>query len=271
MTRRLVPPVDRRSGRHLFGRDASGYDRSRPDYPDRVYEVLADRCGLGPGTRLFEVGAGTGQATLPLAAAGARVTAVEPDPQLAASLVEKVEGEGLEIAIQTTPFEDVSLPAGQFDLGAAATAFHWVEPSVGLVKALRLLRAGGWWAMWWNVFMDETRPDPFYEATTPILQPLGRGPSAGSGGPPFALDLERRRSELQQAGFVATEVEVIRWTARLSTERLRALYSTFSSISQLPDDERERVLDAIAAIADKSFGGTVDRPFQTVLYTSRKV
>lgn len=37
-----------------------------------------------------------------------------------------------------------------------------------------------------------------------------------------------------------------------------------------PADQSERVLDAIATVADDAFGGTVERPFQAVLYTSRR-
>src|SRR5438309_1460157 len=49
--------------RRLFGGDPGGYDRARPDYPSRVYEILRARCGLRPGAATLEIGPGSGLAT----------------------------------------------------------------------------------------------------------------------------------------------------------------------------------------------------------------
>ena len=61
------------------------YTRVRPEYPptfyDTLFEMLPDR---GAPVRAVEVGAGTGQATGPLLARGAHVTAVEIGPIIAA-------------------------------------------------------------------------------------------------------------------------------------------------------------------------------------------
>jgi SAM-dependent methyltransferase len=45
--------------------------------------------------------------------------------------------------LQVASFEDLA-DTGPFDLIVSATAFHWVDPGVGLAKAARLLRPGGW-------------------------------------------------------------------------------------------------------------------------------
>jgi SAM-dependent methyltransferase len=262
--------IDRSSGRSLFGHDPSLYERARPAYPERVYEVLVERCGLATGSRIFEVGAGTGQVTSRLAQAGAGVVAIEPDPGLAALLAERTKTLST-VSIHIGPFESASLPSASFDLGVAATSFHWIDPARGLPKVRRLLVPGGWWAMWWTVFMDTERPDPFYEATDSIVSPLPRGPSAAMAGrPPFALDIEARSAELMTAGMERVETELIRWTAHFDARGIRRLYSTFSSISGLALDEREAVLDTVEAIAEDSFNGHVERPFQTIVYTSQR-
>jgi SAM-dependent methyltransferase len=217
----------------------------------------------------LEIGPGSGQVTLRIAATGAPVTAVEPDAALAARLAERAASARLNVNIRLGAFEDVALARSSYDLAVAATAFHWLDQPSALKKVRRLLVRGGWWAMWWTVFADESRPDPFFDATTPMLARLGRGPSAGSPGrPPFALDVEARTHDLLTAGFQQVEAEVIRWTASLDTAQVCALYSTFSSIARLPQDDRERLLMDIAAVADGSFGGHVQRPFQTVIYTA---
>jgi tRNA A58 N-methylase Trm61 len=59
-----------------FNAAASTYHRGRPAYPDAVFDLLASRCGLRPGARVLDIGAGSGLATGPLLAAGAHVVAV---------------------------------------------------------------------------------------------------------------------------------------------------------------------------------------------------
>ncbi|WP_337187233.1 class I SAM-dependent methyltransferase, partial [Phenylobacterium sp.] len=141
----------RSAGRSAFGGDPASYHAVRPGYPDWVYETLCGLCGLRPGAAVFEVGAGTGTASERLLALGARpLLAIEPDPRMAGHLRERIASSELQVVLGA--FEDADLPSGAFDLGVAATSFHWVEPAGGQAKALRLLKPGGWWAMVWNVF-----------------------------------------------------------------------------------------------------------------------
>ena len=58
-------------GRHLFGNDPTTYAQARPDYPEALYDRLVTRCGLRPGTSLFEIGPGPGIATRRLLSLGA--------------------------------------------------------------------------------------------------------------------------------------------------------------------------------------------------------
>ncbi|CAM5396715.1 hypothetical protein SMICM304S_10061 [Streptomyces microflavus] len=58
----------------IFDEDAELYDRARPGYPPGLYDDLAELAGAGPGSRVLEVGCGTGQArwSWPHGAAGSR-------------------------------------------------------------------------------------------------------------------------------------------------------------------------------------------------------
>src|SRR5919109_4571971 len=67
-----------------FDEDAERYDRARPGYPPELYDDLEELAGAGPGSRVLEVGCGTGQATVPLAGRGCRITAVEAGACMAA-------------------------------------------------------------------------------------------------------------------------------------------------------------------------------------------
>ena len=259
-------------GRRAFGSDALNYDNARPEYPARVFELLRERCGLGPGTRAFEIGPGTGLATRPLIAAGASpLVAIEPDERLAAVLRQRTPGPKLEIIVQ--PFEEADLGAGGFDLGVSATAFHWLEQGPALAKVASLLRPGGWWAMWWNVFGDPGREDPFHDATNNLLSGLPRTPSQSSSWKhPFGIDTEARIGDLNAVGaFADIGYEKLTWTLVLDPAQVRALYATYSHFSTVETAERNRLLDALYDIAEREFGGRVERNMLTAVYTARRV
>jgi hypothetical protein len=57
------PIIDKAFGREAFGLDPAGYNNARPAYPEWVYELLCERCGLRQNVATFEIGAGTGIAT----------------------------------------------------------------------------------------------------------------------------------------------------------------------------------------------------------------
>ena len=122
--------MDREEGGRSFGADPAGYHAVRPPYPERVYTLLEERCGLVPGARTLEIGPGTGLATRELLARGASpLVAVEPDERLAAFLGESL---GAAVDLRAARFEDAPLEPGSFDLAVCATAFHWIDPVVGL-------------------------------------------------------------------------------------------------------------------------------------------
>lgn len=256
-------------GRSAFGADAANYDTARPEYPAEVYALLRERCGLKPGTRTFEIGPGTGLATRRLIENGASpLVAIEPDARLIAKLKERTP----EITVVNALFEEAVLEAGTFDLGCSATAFHWMDQRAALVKVATLLKPGGWWAMWWNVFGDPERDDPFHEATLPLLSGLSTSASwSPSWKHPATLDTEARFGDLKASGFFDDlGFEHIRWTLVLDSAQVRALYASYSHIAILDDAERKRVLDGLFDIAARDFGGRVERNMVTALYTARR-
>jgi SAM-dependent methyltransferase len=267
-----APALGLIDGRRAFGGDAANYDEARPQYPDRVFEVLRERCGLGATTRTFEIGPGTGLATRRLLAMGAApMVAIEPDARLAAVLRERSGSDQMQVI--EAAFEDAELAAGSFDLGCSATAFHWVEQRSGLAKVAEALRPGGAWAMWWNVFGDPDQDDPFHDATADLLTPLGMTPSqTKSWKHPFALDTAARIGDLQSVGaFDEIACEMVRRILVLTPVQVRALYATYSHIAVLDVGARERLLDGLKDIAAGQFGGCVERRMVTPIYTCRRI
>lgn len=261
-----------RARRGLFSSAVTDYEGGRPGYPDRVYDLLVERCGLGPGTRVIEIGAGTGQATVRLLDLGAWVTAVELGPELAARLREKFAGRPF--TVETGAFEEATLAPGSADLVVAATSFHWVPTATGLDRAADALREGGWLALWWNHFGDPARPDPFHDALTPILERLA--PSlldhvdVKTSASAYPIEAPARIAEIEASGrFGDVHHEVVAWTGRHAPEQLRMMFASFSSWLALPEEHRRTVLDALEDLARVRFGGLVERPYLTPVYLAQ--
>jgi hypothetical protein len=97
----------------------------------------------------------------------------------------------------------------------------------------------------------------------PAPNPVGRLP--------FPLDAETRLADLRAAAvFDKIDHEIMPWLARFDPSQIRALYSTFPSVSGLPEPRRSEVLDALAAVAESEFGGLVERTFYTSIYIARR-
>ncbi|HVN01272.1 MAG TPA: class I SAM-dependent methyltransferase [Caulobacteraceae bacterium] len=259
--------IERRFGRRAFGGDPANYDAARPPYPDWVFDALAQTCGLGAGSAVFEIGTGTGTATRRLLAAGADpVVAIEPDPRLAAYLRAACPSAALRILTKT--FEATEPGERAFALGLAATSFHWLDEATALAKIARALKPGGWWAALWNVFGDDAYPDPFHAATQRVLAgPLS--PSAGQGGTPFALDAAARIAAIDAAGaFERVLYQTSHWPLVLTADQTVALYATYSNIVAMPNPGQ--ALAELRRIAETEFGGQVTRNMTTILYLARR-
>lgn len=120
-----------------FGGHAGLYARYRPAYPDWIFDRLTQACGA-PTDHVIELGAGTGQATGALLTQFARVTAVEPDADMAALIRPHRR---LEVRVQTA--EEADFPPASADAVFAATSFHWMDQARVSAAAARWLRPGG--------------------------------------------------------------------------------------------------------------------------------
>lgn len=132
------------------------YVRWRPGYPDAALDVLAERCGVGPGSFVADVGSGTGILTAPLLARGARVAAVEPNSAMRAAAAERLGSDARFSDVAGTA-EHTGLDGASVDVVTAAQAFHWFDPPAARREFVRILRdrgaggrEGGWVALLWN-------------------------------------------------------------------------------------------------------------------------
>jgi len=125
-----------------FNRDAAGYDRHRPAYPEELIDRACELAGLAPGDEVLEIGCGTGQLTRSLVARDLRVTAIEPGDRLVGLARERLAGNE-NVRFVDTRLEDARLPHVRFAAVFCASAIHWVDPDIGWRQVADVLVPGG--------------------------------------------------------------------------------------------------------------------------------
>jgi SAM-dependent methyltransferase len=121
------------------------------DYPSMVETFLlplgprlVEACGIEPGMTVLDVAAGTGNASLPAARAGARVTASDLTPELLEAGRRRAEAEGLELEwaeadAEHLPFEDAAFDVVMSSIGAMFAPHHQDVAD----ELVRVCRPGG--------------------------------------------------------------------------------------------------------------------------------
>lgn len=234
---------------------AASYRAARPAYPSVLYETLVQQGVIGPGRRVLEIGAGTGEATGELVRRGSAVVAVEPGHELAARLRQGCP----EASVLVSRIEDVDLAAHRFDSVVAATSMHWVDLPTLLPRLGKALEPGGLLAVWRTVFGDPRVKTPFRSAVDKIV--AGRDENV-----PRADQLDPRPTvtELESGGmFTLVDTWQWPWQIDLDATQIRALFETFS------DWKDPAELDAIRAAAAAQ-SGPVTEHYVTILHLLRR-
>ena len=251
-----------------FNEVAALYDRARPPYPAAVVDDLLALAALRAGDRVLEIGCGTGQITVPLAARGLRITALEPGPDLAAIARARLTPYP-DAAVMQHRFEDYQLPAEPFDVVVSATAFHWVDPAIRVSKAVAALTPGGFLAIIDTHWGVGTQRDAFaarsqycYERWEPDAQPGFVLPTVA--------DLSAARPELtDSASFSSVERRLYEQVNRYSTASYLDLLRTFSNIRGLAAAARAGLLACLSQLIDGEFSGTLVLSYTRELWLAK--
>jgi SAM-dependent methyltransferase len=175
---------DRERLRGTFGSVAELYDRARPTYPAAVFDDLAELAHLEPGSRVLEIGPGTGKATAELASRGYAVTGIE----LSTELAELARRNAPRAQIDVGDFEQWEPSETGFDAVVAFTAFHWIAPDVRYAKTSRLLRPGGALAVVAGVHVLPPDGDAFFAEVQEDYDAVVPHPDNGPPRPPEEVE-----------------------------------------------------------------------------------
>ena len=244
-----------------FGAVARDYDRARPSY---TAEMVDDIVALLPGHDIVEVGAGTGKATVLFAVRGLAMTCVEPDPDMAAVLVENTRLLP-NVNVTVSSFEDFQ-PAGLYDGLLAAQSWHWTSREHRWEKAASMLREGGLVALFWN--REQSHRSPLLSAVADVYRQHGLNES-NQGSPDQAPPAWPRDEMEKQPTLTDVEVRTYESVHSYSTAAWLAYAASTSNLLILQPAQREAIFADVARVIDDA-GGVLEVHRRCDLYLGRR-
>jgi SAM-dependent methyltransferase len=141
---------------------------------------LVEACRIGPGMRVLDVAAGTGNASIPAAQAGAEVTASDLTPELLEAGGRRAREAGVELDwveadAENLPFEEESFDVVMSSIGAMFAPMHQQVAD----ELVRVCRPGG------TVGMLNWTPEGMIGALFRTMGPFAPPPPPGAQPPPL--------------------------------------------------------------------------------------
>lgn len=251
---------DRERLRQTFGSVAEQYDRARPTYPAAVFDDLAELAWLEPGSRVLEIGPGTGKATAELVRRGYSVTGIELSQDLAAIARRNAPSAEIEVA----DFETWEPAEAGFDAIVAFAAFHWIAPELRYAKPARLLRPGGSLAVIHGPHVLPDDGDRFFVEVQEDYDAIVPHPENGP--PPPPEKAEGWTEDFRTSGvFERVEERRHLHVLTYSADGFVALLGTFSNNLALPPEQRDELFRRIHTRIAARPSGTVTEHHLLVL------
>ena len=262
--------MDEGSGRRResFDRVADAYAVFRPAPPREVIDYIVTASTLRRGSRVLEIGCGTGQLSVPLAEFGVEVVAIELGPHLGA-----VAGRNLKrfphASVVVSSFEEWRLPVWTFDAVICASAFHWLDRELRYSKCAAALRPGGVLTIL-QVHHVRGGTTGFFADTQPYYRRWGL-----SDDPTFKLpvpnELPPAYPELdRRIEFNAVERYRFEIPMRYTTDSYVGWLRTDSLVNSVDDESRVGFLDDMERLISQRYDGVVERNFLYEVIVARR-
>lgn len=235
--------------------------------------VLVAESGVGPGDRVLDVAAGTGNASIEAARAGASVVASDLTPELLEIGRQDAARRGVELAFEEADAEALPYADDAFDVVLSCVGVMFApHHEVAALELTRVARPGG------RLALINWTPEGFVGQLFATMKQFVPAPPAGVQPPPLWGDEQHVRDLL---GDRVTDLTMER--RRLAVDRFgsgvecrdffRDFYGpTAAAYRAVGDDEQRRgeLDDALAALGEKHLdGGTM--PWEYLLVTARVV
>jgi ubiquinone/menaquinone biosynthesis C-methylase UbiE len=260
--------TENNSLKHTFDEVALLYNEARPGYPDELFSALIDVTNLHRGSKLLEIGPGTGQATKPLAKKGFDITAIELGRSLAE--VAKYELRDYDnVQIVTGSFEEIKLPTTSFDLVFAATSFHWIEPSLKYLKTREALKSKGHLAIIHTNHVSDEKGDTFFNASQPIYDRYDFTDKHRKPELPKSKDL--KANDIDESLFRLIHFQLFPVIVTYSAKNFVRLLGTYSNHLAAGKKTQQAFFDEIEGFIDHKFQGKIDKHFSMSLTIAGKI
>jgi SAM-dependent methyltransferase len=157
------------------------------DYPSVAAEIIPDlgavlveACGVGPGARVLDVAAGSGNATIPAALTGASVVACDLTPELFASGREQAAQHGVEVEWHEADAEALPFADSEFDVVLSCVGVMFAPHHQATADELtRVCRPGG------TIGLLSWTPEGFLGQMLATMKPYAPPPPPGAQPPPL--------------------------------------------------------------------------------------
>lgn len=247
---------------------ADAYNRVRPRYPQPLICRAVELAQLPFGARILEVGCGPGTATLPFAQLGFSMVCLEPSHE-AYQLARQNCATYPLVEIQNTTFEEWELETERFKAVLAATAWHWITPEIGYLKATAALQDRGSLILLWN-----TAPQPnytIYQLLHEVYQSLAPSLAQYEGRETQEEHLRKFGQNVIDSGqFNKLVSEQLVCEVTYSIDDYLALLSTLSPYIALDSQQRDAVFERLREVLERNCGENIPLSYLSVFHVARK-